>query len=329
MRNVVFPFFLILIYWGHSQISFTQDLTSFIEDDFNTLEQVKKTVEQALSNPEIGNDLPALQNELQQNRFQLDALHAAVIVGNKDLFNKAIASHNTTDPIDANGKTPLLYAIEMEHFDMAKDLAEAGADVNFTTSLGTSPLILAIYKKNEELVEFLTSFQADVNFISNGVSIYDWAKFNKLKNAIQILKEKGAEKNGLYSPALFPQSVKTNLPVSGYHLDMKIGVAGKPEIEKCLLWKRDYHGNVYYEIELLVRVMGGQKQRHFLTFKRIGDKLLPYSFDGSANAHAKPTKLGNTLIQQNKISLQEDVVFTQHSMGTYEYIIFKGSEITF
>lgn len=64
---------------------------------------------------------------------------------------------------DVTYVTPLVYAIHFDHFDIARLLIEAGADVNILGNNDTSPLVIAISKKNIELVQLLIERNANVN----------------------------------------------------------------------------------------------------------------------------------------------------------------------
>ena len=69
------------------------------------------------------------------------------------------------DPVENNGVTPLAYACQQGHFDTAKVLVKAGANVNKMTEdeSGASPLHFAVLSKKIEIVRFLVRAGAKID----------------------------------------------------------------------------------------------------------------------------------------------------------------------
>ena len=71
----------------------------------------------------------------------------------KELLNIGKININATDEY---GKTPLVWAIDREHYDLAELLIERNANVNKTDTIwGWSPLRYAIQKNNMKIMKML------------------------------------------------------------------------------------------------------------------------------------------------------------------------------
>src|SRR5579871_2844053 len=69
---------------------------------------------------------------------------------------------------DGGGLTPLAYAAREGCFDCAKDLVEAGADVNQLTLYGWSPLLVATQNRHYQLAAYLLDHGANPNLANKG-----------------------------------------------------------------------------------------------------------------------------------------------------------------
>ena len=74
---------------------------------------------------------------------------------------------NTKGP---DSKTPLLYAIEKDHPDVARLLISKGANPNFSDAKGTTPLMLAIAKGQKDVVKMLLDKGANVNVTQDTIT---------------------------------------------------------------------------------------------------------------------------------------------------------------
>lgn len=63
--------------------------------------------------------------------------------------------------------TPLLWAIQNGHIELAQLLLSTGTDANQANNKGFTPLLWAIQKGHKELVQLLLSARADVNQAEN------------------------------------------------------------------------------------------------------------------------------------------------------------------
>lgn len=69
---------------------------------------------------------------------------------------------------DGGGLTPLAYAAREGCFDCAKDLVEAGADINQPTLYGWSPLLVATQNRHYKLAAYLLDHGANPNLPNKG-----------------------------------------------------------------------------------------------------------------------------------------------------------------
>ncbi|HLI83263.1 MAG TPA: ankyrin repeat domain-containing protein [Bryobacteraceae bacterium] len=69
---------------------------------------------------------------------------------------------------DGGGLTPLVYAAREGCLECAKELVEAGADVNQTTNYGWTPLLTATQNRHYVLAKYLLDHGADPNKANNG-----------------------------------------------------------------------------------------------------------------------------------------------------------------
>jgi ankyrin repeat protein len=77
---------------------------------------------------------------------------------------------------DDDGWTPLFYAADEGHKEIAELFIAAGADVNAKTGRGFTPLYMAASGGHKEIVELLIAEGADVNAKSRlGQTPLDWA----------------------------------------------------------------------------------------------------------------------------------------------------------
>jgi ankyrin repeat protein len=77
-----------------------------------------------------------------------DQISIALITVKKHDFNQ----------LNAQGKTPLIYAIEINYIDMILLLIKNGAEIDITDSLGNSPLSLAKELGHTEIEKILIKF---------------------------------------------------------------------------------------------------------------------------------------------------------------------------
>ena len=103
--------------------------------------------------------------DVDLDRQGFSALHAAAAVGCIDAINILLKYKATIDMKDraGTGRTPLHWAIQDGHTDIAKLLISSGANVNDKDSEGFNPLLLACSEGHLETVRLLVKHGAKVN----------------------------------------------------------------------------------------------------------------------------------------------------------------------
>lgn len=103
------------------------------------------------------------------------------------------ASVNTAE---ADGTTPLDWAVRGEDFETAKQLLAAGANVNAVNRYGVSPLSLAAGNADGDMVEILLKAGADAKaVIKEGETVLMAAARTGNPKAVRLLVERGAAVN--------------------------------------------------------------------------------------------------------------------------------------
>jgi ankyrin repeat protein len=108
--------------------------------------------------------------EFRQN---VTLLHVAVSLNQKAMVELLLKFHADVNGADANGATPLLYAVGLSQTPIAEVLLANGADVNrrgdFEIAVGADnyrqvePLKIAVFRGQTEMVALLLRCKADVN----------------------------------------------------------------------------------------------------------------------------------------------------------------------
>ncbi|CCD65205.1 ANK_REP_REGION domain-containing protein [Caenorhabditis elegans] len=82
-------------------------------------------------------------------------LHWAVYVDCKDELNELLKNKSTLeiDKIDPRGRTPLMLAVTLQHFDCARLLMDAGADASIPNKEMWSVSNEAVAQGNEQFIQ--------------------------------------------------------------------------------------------------------------------------------------------------------------------------------
>lgn len=110
------------------------------------------------------------------------SLFNSVIQNNyyKFRFLMGVASLNEINHHDIDQLTPLIIASQKGHFDMVKQLVEAGADINAEDVSGETALYHANYNKHTEIVDYLLDHGAKMSIRDLGHILFDSASKNQI-----------------------------------------------------------------------------------------------------------------------------------------------------
>lgn len=101
--------------------------------------------------------------EESENDLKIDAVHAFAREGEVENLLKCIESGIPVNARDSEGRTPLHWAIDRGHLNVAKALVDNKADVNAKDNEGQTALHYAVVCEREALAEFLVKQKADTS----------------------------------------------------------------------------------------------------------------------------------------------------------------------
>jgi ankyrin repeat protein len=123
-------------------------------------------------------------------------LHAAAMLGRKDIARLLVASGVDVNSADATGQTPLHYAALCGSREVAEILLTNHADANVRNSVGGSPLHYAALFGSKEIAEMLLAHRADVNAVNNrGQTPLHTAAYRGCLDVLNVLLANGADVN--------------------------------------------------------------------------------------------------------------------------------------
>ncbi|KFK26965.1 hypothetical protein AALP_AA8G316300 [Arabis alpina] len=99
--------------------------------------------------------------EGSENELKLDAIHGFAREGEVENLLKCIENGIPVNARDSEGRTPLHWAIDRGHLNVAKALVDKNADVNAKDNEGQTSLHYAVVCEREELAKFLVKQKAD------------------------------------------------------------------------------------------------------------------------------------------------------------------------
>lgn len=82
-------------------------------------------------------------------------LAAVIVKGDKNLVQKLLENKADPNLADANGTTPLIFAVQFQNKDIIKILLENKADKSIADKNGKTPFEHAVFSQNKEIIELL------------------------------------------------------------------------------------------------------------------------------------------------------------------------------
>ncbi|XP_010482744.1 PREDICTED: acyl-CoA-binding domain-containing protein 1 [Camelina sativa] len=99
--------------------------------------------------------------EESENELKIDAIHGFAREGEVENLLKCLENGIPVNARDSEGRTPLHWAIDRGHLNVAKALIDQNADVNAKDNEGQTSLHYAVVCEREEIAEFLVKQKAD------------------------------------------------------------------------------------------------------------------------------------------------------------------------
>jgi len=136
------------------------------------------------------------RSAIDDDWYELEQLHFAAADGDIEKARGLIAGGANLTHFNVIGCTPLHYAVENEHYAMARLLLSAGADINAHDEerIGETPLGRVADKCTSEMAEFLVTNGADPG-------IRGWMQVSALDSAARRRDEEGPAVHAILAAA--------------------------------------------------------------------------------------------------------------------------------
>jgi ankyrin repeat protein len=209
-----------------------QHLDDFLKTEKRQMKEAKKkarfgiafTPEQLQQRKRDFQQIVALLKEAGGDNLapvDISLLYAARI-GDFEMANDCLRKGENIDAIDSsNGYSPLIWALQQNHEDVADKLLDGGADPDIVANYGETALMVAIEREaSMDTIRHLLDSGADPNLETGGGTALMIAALSAPKRIIKLLLDYGAD---------------PNIKVEGYTAAYAATMAGRQDVVDLLI----------------------------------------------------------------------------------------------
>ena len=177
-------------------------------------------------------------------------LRAAARVGDSVQVIELLRKGFLVDEIDHEGNTPLIYAIQNNHFKVATILISNGAKVNHVTKFGFTPLMFAAWKGHVDIVTLLLKHNANVNAVNaHHDTALHFASLSGFPMVCLLLRKAGADMG------VKNDRMKTPMDNAAAHMnDFKVSAQGRIPEEQYI--RRKSTKNIFNRKKMMAKELG-------------------------------------------------------------------------
>jgi len=150
-----------------------------------------------MNSVEIINLLVSKGAALEVPSSHISLVHRAAVSGGAEVLHYLLDRGFPVDQKDANGRTPLMMALDFGNVEAARALMMRGANVNLANSEGMVPMQIAVKKGAAELIDLFISKKADLSVVDGrtGKSLLHEAALRGNSSIVSKLLAAGIPKN--------------------------------------------------------------------------------------------------------------------------------------